>query len=260
MYFKKNTLAKNDGLQGGTVILAKRGIGKRVLIAFIAIVLIALCVAGAWLYGKKQAEQSAEAEIAELKTMLQEQKEQIQELIDAPIIVNPVAPEINLDIIYSEIGEIGELATEEYLFTDAARYSDSKMIKSVKVPLTEKSFLLKWSGVIKAGVNLELVNIEVNEDEKTIVVSIPSAEILSYQIDNDSVEVYNEKNNIFNRITVEDKIKFDTATEDAMKERAIENGILEKAQNNAQTILRRLLQSDHAIGSNYTIDFIVVEK
>ena len=113
--------------------------------------------------------------------------------------------------------------------------------------------------MIKAGVKLDLVTIEVKEDENKIIVSVPAAEILSYEIDSDSVEVLDEKNNIFNNITVDDKVKFDAATEDAMKQRAIENGLLEKAQKNAENILLRLLQADPAIGSNYTIEFVVAE-
>lgn len=261
MDFIENTMEENDGLQVQMARIAKIGLTKKkVRSAIVVIVLILLTIATAWLYGRNQAKQKAAAEIAELKTMLQEQEEHIQELINTPIVVNPVAPEINLDIIYSEIGNIGELATMEYLFTDAAKFSDSKQIKSWNIPFTEKSFLLKWSGVIKAGVNLDLVSITVDKADKKIVVLVPSAEILSYQIDNDSVEVLDEKDNIFNNITVDDKIKFDAATEDAMKKRAIENGILEKAQKNAEDILLRILQAEPTIGSDYTIEFVVSES
>ena len=191
--------------------------------------------------------------------MIEEQDEKIQELIETPIVVSPVNPEIKLDIIYSEIKSISELATMEYLFTDAAEFTDSKQIKSWNIPFTEKSFILKWDGVIKAGVKLDLVTIDVNQDEKKITVSVPTAEILSYQIDTDSVEVLDEKDNIFNKISVDDKIKFDAATEEAMKQRAIENGLLEKAQANAEEILLRLLQANPAIGTEYTIEFVTIK-
>ena len=44
-----------------------------------------------------------------------------------------------------------------------------------------------------------------------------------------------------------------------IKNRAIENGILEKAQKNAEDILTRLIQSDPAVSSNYTIEFSVIQ-
>ena len=251
---------ENAGLQKELVRIAKKSKAKRKLITIaVVLVLVLLTVGAAWLSGRRQAKENAEAEIAELKAMIEEQDEKIQELIETPIVVSPVNPEIKLDIIYSEIKSISELATMEYLFTDAAEFTDSKQIKTWNIPFTEKSFILKWDGVIKAGVKLDLVTIDVNQDEKKITVSVPTAEILSYQIDTDSVEVLDEKDNIFNKISVDDKIKFDAATEEAMKQRAIENGLLEKAQANAEEILLRLLQANPAIGTEYTIEFVTIK-
>ena len=251
---------ENAGLQKELVRIAKKSKAKRKLITIaVVLVLVLLTVGAAWLSGRRQAKENAEAEIAELKAMIEEQDEKIQELIETPIVVSPVNPEIKLDIIYSEIKSISELATMEYLFTDAAEFSDSRQIKTWNIPFTEKSFILKWDGVINAGVKLDLVTIEVNQDEKKITVSVPTAEILSYQIDTESVEILDEKDNIFNKISVDDKIKFDAATEEAMKQRAIENGLLEKAQANAEDILLRLLQANPAIGTEYTIEFVTIK-
>ena len=151
------------------------------------------------------------------------------------------------------------MATVEYLFTDAGEFSDSKQIKNWNIPLTEKSFLLKWSGVIKAGVDLKRLNVDVNDSANKIILTIPTAKILSYETDNDSVEVIYEKDNIFNSISINDKVKFDTATKDAMKTRAIETGLLDKAQQNAEDILSRMVKSIAAVGDNYTIEFTVAK-
>lgn len=160
-------------------------------------------------------------------------KDEMQGMMDNPILLEPVAPKIDLDLLHSEIVDIGELATLEYLFTDAARFSDSKQIKNWNIPFTEKSFTLKWNGIIKVGVNLEEVTFEIHEDDLVIVVNMPPAQILSYEIDESSVEIFDEKNNIFNSISVDDKIAFDESTKNAMIARAIENGILDKALINA---------------------------
>lgn len=252
------TAEENKELQKELVRLAKKSRFKKKLISAAAILLVVLiAITASWLSGRSQAKKNAQEEIAELKAEIVEQKEQIQELKESPMVVSPASPKINLDIIHSEIKSIAELATFEYMFTDAAEFSDSKQIKNWNIPFTEKSFILRWSGEIKAGVDLEQVNIEVDETEKTILVTLPAAKILSYSIDSDSVEVLNEKDNIFNNISVNDKVKFDAKTEDAMKKRAIENGLLEKAQKNAEDILARLVQSDPAVGRNYTIEFVV---
>ena len=245
------TAEENKELQKELVRLAKKSRFKKKLISGVAVILVVLiAVTVSWLSGRSRANKKAQAEIAELKNELEMWK-------DSPFIVDPVSPKINLDIIHSEIKSIAELATFEYMFTDAAEFSDSKQIKNWNIPFTEKSFILRWSGEIKAGVDLEQVNIEVDETEKTILVTLPAAKILSYSIDSDSVDVLYEKDNIINNISVSDKVKFDAKTEDAMKKRAIENGLLEKAQKNAEDILARLIQSDPAVGRNYTIEFVV---
>ena len=66
-----------------------------------------------------------------------------------------------------------------------------------------------------------------------------------------------EKNNVFNPISIDDKNKFDAETADAMKAKAIENGLLEKAQKNTETILSGLLRSSIENIGEYTIEFVV---
>lgn len=188
-------------------------------------------------------------------TQINELKEQIKELETEPIVVNPVNPEIILQITNDEIKSIGELATMEYLYTDASRFSKSRQIKGVKIPFTEKSFLLRWNGVIKAGINVEEITTEIDEATNTLLITMPAAEILSHEVDNESVEVLDEKNNLFNSIKVEDKVAFDEQVAQEMEDIATKNGLLEKAQENAQEIITRLLSAVPDISENYRIEF-----
>lgn len=236
------------------------GIGrlKKRLIAFgLAAAFLLLILGGAWVVGRKQAKAKYEDTVAELLQKIEEQDKRIQELIENPIVVSSVSPEIRLDVIASEIQEIGELATVEYLFTDAARFSDSKQIKNWNIPFTEKSFTIKWDGVIKAGIQVDEIVLELEESEtgKKIIVTLPAAQILSYDVDEKNVEVLDEKDNIFNNISINDKVKLDESTEEAMKKRAIENGILEDAQVNAENIITALLLSNPDIAGNCSIEF-----
>lgn len=190
-----------------------------------------------------------------LQQKIEELNDTIARLLEEPITVTPVVPEISLDVLNREIKEIGELATVEYLFTNAARFKESNQIKNWNIPFTEKSFMLKWDGVIKAGVKVDQIKVKVNQDEMKIQVFMPDAEILSYEIKKDSVELLDEKDNIFNPISVNDKVKFDAETEDEMKERAIENGILEKAQESAEKIIVNFLNAIPDVAEYYTIEF-----
>lgn len=222
---------------------------NRKLILYITALLVIAIAVGAWMHStiKKQ-----NAQIAELK-------EQIEQLETEPVVVNPVNPEIILQTTNDEIKSIGELATVEYLYTNAAKFSDSREIKGVKIPFTEKSFLLRWNGVIKAGVNVEEITTQINESTKTLLITLPAAAILSHEVDNNSVEVLDEKNNLFNSIKVEDKVSFDGQVAEEMEDRAIRNGLLDQAKENAEAIITRLLSANPDISENYHIEFEIKE-
>lgn len=53
---------------------------------------------------------------------------------------------------------------------------------------------------------MDKIKIEINNN--TITVSIPDIEILSNEIDESSIEVYDETKNVFNPISINDYTKF----------------------------------------------------
>ncbi|MDE6314650.1 MAG: DUF4230 domain-containing protein [Lachnospiraceae bacterium] len=132
-----------------------------------------------------------------------------------------ISAAVDLSLITNELRTMGELTTVEYLYTDAGKFTDLKQIKGIDIPLTTKSFLIKWNGVIKAGLDVTEIKIYTEENAKTIVVQIPQAEILSHEIDNDSLETLDEHNNIFNKITVDDVNSFIGESKKFMEQRAI---------------------------------------
>lgn len=187
---------------------------------------------------------------------IKEMDSRISELINEPAISEPVTPEISLDIINAEIREIGELATMEYIYTNAAKFTDSRQIKDWNIPFTEKSFIIKWDGVIKAGIDVTQITTELDNTNKTIIIYLPEAEILSHDTNEDSVEILDESNGLFNSVSIKDKVQFDAETVKEMEERAIENGLLTKAQENAEEIILKLISAIPGV-EEYTIVFEV---
>lgn len=241
-------------------IAKKHTLRKKLISSIIIIAVFLVSILSAWLIGslstKNEAQAAAQAQIEKLEEALKEKEAKINEIIDTPIVVSHLAPEIALDIISAELNSIGELATVEYAFTDAAIFSDSKQVEKWGwvIPGTTKSFITKWDGKIKAGVKIDQIQVSVDESEYKILITLPAAEILSYEIYN--AETLDEKNNVFNPISVDDKIQFDAKTEEAMKERAVENGLLDMAQKNAEGIIASLLCVNPDITSSYTIEFV----
>ena len=104
--------------------------------------------------------------------------------------------QIDAVVLQNQLTEIRELATVTYAYTNMAQFESSNDFYGVKVPFTTKSFILTYDGTIKAGVDLD--GAEVNVSGTAVTITLPEARILSHGIDEDSVEVFDEKTSIFN--------------------------------------------------------------
>ena len=68
-------------------------------------------------------------------------------------------------------------------------------------------------------------------------------EILSHEIDADSVEIFDEKTSIFNPFTIEDFTAFQAAQREVMEEKALQRGLLAQAREKAGNSVRLMLAS-----------------
>lgn len=193
---------------------------------------------------------------------IQELEAEVERLSDPAAVYEEATKEIDIRVINADIQSIGELATIEYLYTDAGKFEDPAELFGKEIPFsfTTKSFIAKWDGSIKAGVDITKVTAEANDTTKEILIHIPEAKILSHEIQEESIETLDEKNGLFNQIKVEDIREFDAISKDAMEQRAIDNGILDKAFENAKEIIRQLVHTELVEELEYTITFEVMEE
>lgn len=244
---------KNDA----EILEVKKKNRKRNVIftSVIAITVLAMLI-GLWVLGYSCANKKASVRIEELEL-------KIKSMEETPVVLDPVTPEIVMKTLNDKMKDISELVTAEYIFTNAGRFTNTKHIAILPKSWTQKSFVQKWDGIIKAGIDLKKVQAEVKD--KKITIKLPSADIISYEVDNNSVEILDEKSNIFNRITVKDKVNFDKETAYEIKSRAVKNGLLTKAQENAESIIENIIRA--GIGNikrsqniqEYTIIFEIID-
>ena len=171
-----------------------------------------------------------------------------------------VTTTISTDVLEEKIKDIGELATIEYLYTDAGKFDedekfDSGWFEGMKVPFSGKSFIARWDGRIKAGIDVSNVSIKVEGKDKKIIIGMPEAEILSNEVFEDSFETLDESKNIFNQIEVEDVNNFIGENKKFMERKAKSNGLLEDAEENAKVFIQNSLESMEVIKDNYEIIF-----
>ncbi len=157
-----------------------------------------------------------------------------------------------------QLQEIEELATLSYNYTKVGKFSDNLTFNGWDIPLTQKSFLITYDGRLKAGIKMNNIKIEI--DNNTITVSIPDIEILSNEIDESSIEVYDETKNVFNPISINDYTKFAKKQKDAVAEEAIENGLLSEAATKTQSIIKKYLNALPDINGKYEIIVKFIES
>ena len=135
--------------------------------------------------------------------------------------------------------EVSDLVSVEYHYTNMGKFENTLDFYGWEVPFTTKSFIVSYDGVIRAGVDLSRAEVEVNGD--TISVTLPAAEILSNEVEEGSLQVYDETHSIFNPISIEDYTGFTADQKNAIEQKAIGNGLLTAARQRAEETVRDFL-------------------
>ena len=169
-------------------------------------------------------------------------------------------PKITSTGLSQQLQEIEELATMSYNYTKVGKFSDSLKFNGWDIPLTQKSFLITYDGKLKAGVKMDKIETTIEHNE--IIIAIPEIEILSNEIDESSIEVYDESKNVFNPISVTDYTTFAKKQKEMVAAEAIENGLLSEAATKTQSTIKKYLNALPGINGNYeiTVKFLEIEK
>lgn len=151
--------------------------------------------------------------------------------------------EVNREETIKELSfkDIGTLSTQEAYVTVVENMNDVRQVLGINIPGTKSVCVFSHEFLITAGYNFEEIETEVtekSEDSKgQIIVKLPEAQILSSGILSDKEKVYYESESIFTNLKEEDKAKLRAEMGEKAENIAIENGILDKAKENAKKVL-----------------------
>ena len=149
--------------------------------------------------------------------------------------------ELSAVVLQNQIANIKELGTVTYEYTELGQYESSKDFYGTKIPFTTSKFIITYDGTIKAGIDMNAAKVEIDEITKKIVVTVPAAKILSHEIHEDSVKVFDEKNSIFNALTVEDYAGFYADQKIEVEAKAKTQGLLSQARTQAKLAVQELV-------------------
>lgn len=161
---------------------------------------------------------------------------------------------ITSSLIGNRIEAAKELVSEKYYYTNTYSDSSAKDLYGWNIPFTETTYIISYDGVVSAGIDLS--NIKVDVTNKVITITLPDATITSHDIQKDSFKVLDQRTSIFNPIQISDYNSIQEKQKAQVEERLIhDEKFLEKAKQDAQTVIRDLLITDPIIQKEYTIEF-----
>ena len=135
------------------------------------------------------------------------------------------------------------------------KFSNKLSFNGWDIPLTQKNFIITYDGTIKAGINLDEAKVDI--DQNNLNITLPATKILSHEIDENSIEVYDESSNIFNQISINDYKSFATKEKKKNEKDAISNGILTKSKEKVVQTLTTYLQAIPEIKDNYQLNITI---
>ncbi len=159
----------------------------------------------------------------------------------------------NASVVFGRIVEQNELVSvsQDYNIVDKQSNSSS-FFGLFDLPFTNNSFWYRYAGTIKAGVSLEIA--EIDDQGARVTIALDPAFIISNTPDMETSGVLEENNNVLNPIQVGVVDEFQRWCVEQSESQAIEGGLLEEAQTQAEVQLSQLFYA--ALGDEVTIDYV----
>lgn len=192
-----------------------------------------------------------------VKEVLEEAKEKAEEAVEAPIdeMVTEVVT-IRQETLEELFKPASELVTYKYYYTAAADMEKFKELFGYKIPGTTERTVFTYDGTVSAGIDLSKLSYDsIDNEKKTIVITLPAPEIFSHELDTGSFSYYDVTSSLFTAITPEELT--DKLDELKLKETAKlyrDDDFFDSVSENAENVLRELLtmNSDTA---DFTVTF-----
>lgn len=163
---------------------------------------------------------------------------------------------------FSAISSVCELATLKCYYHNVAKSE------------TEASGLFKWlgkgykkiwteySGIVELGIDVSKVSVEKPTADGVVKVMIPDAEILSVDLDEDSMSEPLTDTGFMTKITKEEETEALAEAQNHMEETAKENGnLLNQAKERAKSLIEGYVKNvGEQIGKEYTVEWVEAEE
>ena len=214
-------------------------------------------------------EESKKSKIKSILTAIKKCPKIIKRGILVVILIAIVALGINYSYVFNkeadtlsiEFKNVGELVTQSAFIRVLEDSTVNRTIfEKFEIPFTESRKMFSYIVQVDAAINFEEISIEdINESTKTIKVKLPHSKIYNATPDLESFKSYIDSESWFSRI---DSEKYNEALKDLTnqgKQDAIDNGILEKANENGKNIIESFIKSNKKY-KEYKVEYEYIEE
>jgi hypothetical protein len=128
-----------------------------------------------------------------------------------------------------------------YYYSELVYAQDVKKLGNIKLPFTEKYTAIQYDGVMKIGINAK--DVEIEQTDSTITITMPQAKILSHEEVTDSWKVVIDRDTIFNQNDISESLDIFKQKKKEREQAAVKSGLLDEAETNAEGQLRTFLRA-----------------
>jgi len=148
--------------------------------------------------------------------------------------------ETSVSGVLEKVVQISQLDTVEMYFNEILDHRSALYLNGTKLPFTEKSFIFTVKAKVQSGIDLStLTEEDIQIIDKKIIITVDKAKITSKEII--EYKAYHETDGVGNPVTTADTLETLNDFNDRLEQQALDNGIIEKAQDNAKLFLENFL-------------------
>lgn len=251
----ENELSKINEKKNLVVQKAKEFVKKHLFTMICLVVIAALSV---FIYKIKDGNTKMIEEVKE-SAFNQGKSEGVEEGINKQKAEDEEARKLEMETTKLDFTDLGLLVTQESNITKVSNYKDDnkKKVFSIEfsVPFSTVQQIYSYDVQICAGIDFTQVSYVIDDDNKIIVVTLPEVQTISKALDNDSFELYYEKESAFKKVTITEINDNQNKLVDEAEETAITKGLYDKAEKNAETIVKNIIRQFSKY-EDYNIKFV----
>ncbi|WP_311419100.1 DUF4230 domain-containing protein [Haemophilus parahaemolyticus] len=183
----------------------------------------------------------------------------ISGLITFPIynsLINTKEESAKLNSMYigNYVKQSKELVSYKYFYTNAAMFENKKNIYGFDLPLTSKKFIISYSGKAALGVDLSQIKTDI-KGNKIIISNLGKVKILSNELDEKSMKIFDESTSLFSSWNIKDYQNFFADQKGEVEKKIMESELPQQAKTSAEETIKQLLMLNPQISSQYEIEF-----